>query len=57
MKKLAENVAESIPIAIPMSYIKTMLPSVKKHLFLRKDIALTRVCVVKYLFPAPVEVY
>ena len=56
MKKLAENVAESIPTAIPISYIKTMLPSVKKHLFLRKDIALTRVCVVKYLFPAPVEV-
>ena len=26
-----------------------------KHLFTRKDIALTRVCLVKYLLPAPLE--
>ena len=27
-----------------------------KHLFMRKDIALTRVCLEKYLLPAPLEV-
>ena len=33
-----------------------MLPIEKKHLFVRKDIALTRLCLVKYLLPDPLEV-
>ena len=33
-----------------------MLAIVKKQLFMRKDIALTRVCLVKYLLPASLEI-
>ena len=29
---------------------------VTKHLFMTKDIALKRVCLVKYLLPTPIEV-
>ena len=33
-----------------------MLPIVKKHLFMRKNIALSRVCLVKYFLPALIEI-
>ena len=33
-----------------------MLLTIKKDLFMRKVIALTRVCIKKYLLPAPLEV-
>ena len=35
---------------------KTKLPIVKKHLFMTKDKALARVCLVKYFFSVPLEV-
>ena len=33
-----------------------MLPIVKKHLFMRKDVALAKVCLRKYLLPAPLDI-
>ena len=54
-KKLTQNGAGSVLIGI-ISYLKTKLPILKKHLFMRKDIALTRVCLAKYLLSAPLEV-
>ena len=33
-----------------------MLAIAKKHFFMRKDIALARICLVKYLLQAPLEV-
>ena len=53
---MAQNGAESIPIGIPTSCLKTMLPIVKKHLFMRKDITLKRVCLVKYLLPGTLQI-
>ena len=47
-KELGPNGVGSIPIGIPVSCLKTLLPIAKKHLFMRKDIAMTRVCLAKY---------
>ena len=47
-KELGPNGVGSIPIGIPISCLKTLLPIAKKHLFMRKDIAMTRVCLAKY---------
>ena len=47
-KELGPNGVGSILISTPISCLKTMLPIVKKHLFMRKDIAMTRVCLAKY---------
>ena len=55
-KQLCQNGAGPIPIAMPISCLNTMLSIVKKHLFVRKDIALARACLVKYLPPASLEV-
>ena len=41
---------------LQISCLKTMIPIVEKHFFMRKDIALTRDCLVKYLLPASLEV-
>lgn len=61
MKRLAQNGAESMSTDTPIYSLNTMLPTVKKHLFLRKDVEFTRVCVdrsflVKYLVSVPLEV-
>ena len=48
-KRLVPTGAGSILIGMSIFWLKTMLPIVKKHLFMRKDIALTSVCLVKYL--------
>ena len=54
--RLAQNGAESILIAIPIFCLKTRLSIVKKHLFMRKDIALKRVFLMKYLLLPPLQV-
>ena len=43
LKRLAQNSAGSIPAGIPIYCLKAKLPIMKKHLFMRKDIALARV--------------
>lgn len=45
-----------IPTGIQISCLKTMLLMMKKHLFMREDTVLARVCLIKYLLPAPLEV-
>ena len=40
---MAQNGAESVPIDMQVSYLKKdVINRVKKHLFMRKDIAMTR---------------
>ena len=54
---MAQNGAESVPIDMQVSYLKKdVINRVKKHLFMRKDIAMIRVCLVKYFLPTPLEV-
>ena len=50
---MIQNGAGSKPIGIRI--IKAMLP-MGKDLFMRKEIALTRVCLVKYFLPEPLEI-
>ena len=54
-KKLVQNGAESIPIDIPISYLKTNLPIEWRNIYSWEKIALTRVCLVKYLLLAALE--
>ena len=42
-KEVGTNWCGSIPIAIPISCLKTMLSIVEKNLFMSKDITLTKV--------------
>ena len=54
---LALNGAESISMDMLISYLKKHVATrVTEHLFMEKDIALTRVFLVKYLLPTPLEV-
>ena len=53
---VVQNGDESVPIDIPISYLKAMLPIEWQTFYLCEKIALTRVCFVKYLLPAPLEV-
>ena len=53
---LAQNGAESISIDMLISYLKNMLPIEWRNIYLLKKIALTRVFLVKYLLPTPLEV-
>ena len=56
-KRLAQNGSESKPVDMHRCYLKTIITNrMTKHLFMRKDIALMRVCLVKYLFPITLEV-
>ena len=51
---MVQDGARSIHIVLPIFCLKVMLVIVKKQLFMRKDI--TRVCLVKYLLPASLEI-
>ena len=53
---MVQHGAGSVPIGIPISCLKTVLPIVQKYLFLRKDIELTRVYLVNDPLPAALEV-
>ena len=49
---MTPNSAGSILIDTPTSCLRVKLRTVKKNLLMRKNIALTRICLVKHLFPA-----
>ena len=53
---MVQDGARSIHIVLPIFCLKIMLVIVKIQLFMRKDIALTRVCLVKYFLLASLEV-
>ena len=50
-------VMDQYPLVYQYLYSKTMLPLMKKQLFIKKEIASTGVCLVKHLVPASLEVH
>ena len=55
-KRFDQSGAGSIPNGIPISCLKTMLIILNKQFFWGRDIALARVCLVKFILPIPLEV-